>query len=139
MVWPHLNYTDKIHSALRYMFSAQPHLSFTSEQMKSHIVKGFEWLKNNNKKQDQLLDKIIKTGIQKLIQSGKVSKVTSRVSVDAQWQATSSVAESGYTNITSSDSVATSDDAKKAISRRAIGTKKLWELNKIQKPLQKAA
>lgn len=140
MVWPHLNYTDKIHMALRYMFDATPHLSYTKNQMKDHIKRGYSWLQNNNEKQEQLLDKIIQTGIKKLIQAGKVVKVTSKVSVESQWQSTKSVQESGYTNITSEDSVALTDEAKKAIGRRAIGVKKLWELNQIQpEALKKAA
>ena len=75
---------------------------------------------------------IITTGIKKLIQSGKVVKVTSNVSVDSQWQATIAIADSGMTNITSADSVATTKGALKAIGRRSIGAKQLWKLNHEQ-------
>ncbi len=128
-VWPVENYTDKIHSGLKAMFSLYPHLTFTVDQMRAHIVRGYNWLANPNDRQTALLNKIIQTGIKKLIQANRVKKVTSNVSVESQWQAASAVADSGYVNVTSEDSVAQTDDAKKACERRAIGGRSLWKLN----------
>ena len=129
MVWPVENYTDKIHSALKAMFSLYPHLSFTKDQMAPYLIKGYPWLANPTERQSVLLKQIIKTGIQKLVQSGKVKKVTSKLSVDDQWQATSGASESSMINITSEDSVAHSEAALKAIGRRAIGGRSLHKLN----------
>jgi hypothetical protein len=131
-VWPVENYTDKIHSALKAMFSTYPHLSFTVDQMLPFLVKGYSWLANPTERQTDLLKQIIKTGITKLIQTGKVKKVHSKLTVDSQWQNASAVAESGMVNITSEDSVAHTDDALKAIGRRAIGARALWKFNKEQ-------
>lgn len=128
-VWPVENYTDKIHTGLKMMFSTYPHLSFTLNQMKAHIVKGYIWLANPNEHQSALLDKLIHTGIKKLIQTGKVKKVTSKVSVESQWQSASLLDNSGMINVTSEDSVAHSESALKAIGRRAIGGRSLWVLN----------
>lgn len=132
-VWPVENYTDKIHTALKAMFSLYPHLSFTKDQMLPYLVKGYPWLANPNERQTVLLKQIIKTGITKLVQSGKVKKVTSKVSVEDQWQATSGTADSGMINVTSEDSVAHSEAALKAINRRAVGARSLHKFNQ-EKP-----
>jgi hypothetical protein len=131
-VWPVENYTDKIHSALKIMFSIRPWLSFTIPQMKDHIVKGYSWLSNPDERQTTVLNKIIKTGIQKWIQKGLVKKVHSSTSVEGQWQWSAAVEGSGYIDITSADAVATSQTAQKAASRRALGCKTLWRLNNIK-------
>lgn len=132
-VWPIENYTDKIHQAIKIMFSSYPWLSFTLPQMKIHLVRGYDWLVVSTDQQKQLLDKIIHTAIKKLIQAGKVKKVTSKLSVDNQWQSTSGAAESGMINVTSEDSVAHSEAALKAIQRRAIGARTLHKFNQ-EKP-----
>ena len=111
-------------------FVCYPWLSFTVVQLKQYLTRGYPWLNNPDERQSALLDKLIKTGIQKLVQSNKVKKVTSAVSVEPQWQAASTVAESGYTNVTSEDDVATTPAAQKAIGRRAIGGRTLFRLNK---------
>lgn len=130
MVWPVENYTDKIHSGIKMMFQLRHWITFTIPQMKEHLVRGYPWLANPTTRQTELLDKIIKTGIQKLVQSGKVKKVTSLVSVEPQWQWATDVSENeGFTNVTSEDSVAQTDEAKKAAGRRAIGGRTLWRLN----------
>jgi hypothetical protein len=129
MVWPVENYTDKIHTGLKMMFITYPWLSFTIPQMRQHLTKGYNWLANPTEAQTALLDKLIKTGIQKLIQLGTVKKVTSKVSVESQWQATAAVADSGMVNITSEDSVAHTEEARKAVKRRALGGKSLHVLN----------
>lgn len=129
MVFPVENYTDKIHMGIKMMFLNYPHLTFTKQQMVAHLIKGYPWLANPTQRQIELLAKLSKTGIQKLIQAGKVKKVTSKVSVEPQWQAASAVAESGYINVTSEDSVAVTPEARKAINRRAIGGETLWRLN----------
>lgn len=129
MVFPVENYTDKIHFAMKMMFSSRPWLSFTIQQMKEHLQKGYNWLKELDERQSQLLNKLIKTGIQKQIQLGNVKKVSSSVSVDGQWQWAVTVKDSGYKNVTSDDDVAQSEEAKKAINRRAIGGRSLWKLN----------
>jgi hypothetical protein len=130
MVWPVENYTDKIHSGIKMMFQLRHWITFTIPQMKEHLVKGYPWLANPTTRQTELLDKIIKTGIQKLTQLGKVKKVTSSVSVESQWQWASDVVENdGFTNVTSEDSVAQTDEAKKAAGRRSIGGRTLWQLN----------
>jgi hypothetical protein len=131
MVWPVENYTDKIHFGLRMMFATYPWLTFSTGQMETHLVKGFNWLDNPNERQRLVLDKIIRTGIRKLIQAGKVKKVTSRVSVEDQWIAVANVADSGYTSVTSNCEVALTEEAKKASNRRSIGARKLWALNKV--------
>jgi hypothetical protein len=128
-VWPVENYTDKIHSAIKAMFSLYPHLSFTVDQMLPFLVKGYPWLANPTERQTALLKKIIKTGIQKLVQLNRIKKVHSKLTVDSQWQSAAAVAESGMVNITSDDSVAHTDAALKAIGRRAIGCQSLWKLN----------
>jgi len=130
MVWPVENYTDKIHTGIKTMFQLRHWLTFTIPQMREHLVRGYPWLANPTARQTELLDKIIKTGIQKLIQSGKVKKVLSVVSVEPQWQWAADVVENdGFTNVTSEDSVAQTDEAKKAAGRRAIGGRTLWKLN----------
>lgn len=130
-VWPVENYTDKIHSGIRAIFQLRPWLSFTIPQMREAVVRGYSWLANPTERQTILLDKLIKTGIQKLIQSGKVKKVLSVVSIEGQWQWASSVSDSGYINVTSEDSVARSEAAQKAIGRRALGGQTLWRLNNM--------
>jgi hypothetical protein len=105
------------------------HLSFTLHQLRPYLQAGYPWLKNLTERQATLLDQIIKTGLAKLIQMGMVKKVTSKVSVESQWQWASKVAESGYTNVTSDDDVAQTDEAKKAVKRRAVGGRSLWKLN----------
>lgn len=115
--------------ALGYMFRSSSHLTFTVSQMRAHIVRGYSWLQNNTTEQTQLLDKLIQTGIKKLIQKGDVKKVTSSVSVERQWQATSGLKDGAMVNVTSADSVAITEAAKKAIGRRAINGAELWNLN----------
>lgn len=129
MVWPVDDYTNKIHYGMKYMFQSQPNLSFNIKQMREHLQRGYAWLKELNERQSILLDKIISTGIKKLIQHNLVVKVTSNVSTESQWQARKGVADSGYTNITSIDAVAQSTDATKASKNRAVNAKTLWELN----------
>lgn len=132
MVWPVENYTDKIHQGIKFTFWNAPHLSFTREQLKASLVRGFTWLANPNERQSELLNKLVTTGVKKLIQKGIVKKVTSTVSVEPQWILSKTVEESGYTNITSDDSVAATEAAKKATERRAVGGRALWRLNHQQ-------
>jgi hypothetical protein len=132
-VWPVENYTDKIHTGLKLMFQLRPWLSFTVGQMKDHIVKGYDWLANPNDRQNTLLNELIRKGIQKLVQRGMVKKVHSTTSVEGQWQWASSVADSGYTDITGADAVAKTPEAIKAAERRSLGCMKLWRLNNIKK------
>jgi len=129
MVIPVANYTDKLHTGIRMMFKLYPWLSFTRPQMLDHLKHGYEWMADLDEKQVALVEKIITTGIKKMIQAGDVKKVTSKVSVEAQWTWAKSVEDSGYTNVTSSDSVATTEKAKKAIKGRAVGGRSLWKLN----------
>jgi hypothetical protein len=131
-VWPVENYTDKIHTGIKIMFSQRHWLSFTIPQMREHLTKGYTWLSNPNQRQISVLNKIIKTGIQKWLQKGLVKKVHSSTSVEGQWQWSNSVEGSGYTDITSVDAVATSQTAQKAVSRRALGCKTLWRLNNVK-------
>jgi hypothetical protein len=129
MVWPVENYTDKIHTGLAAMFTTYPWLTFTVGQMEMHLTRGYGWLTTETPQRKHLLDKLITTGIRKLIQTGRVQKVTSKVSVEPQWMAVKGVESSSYTNVTSEDSVATTEEARKAVSRRSVGVKKLWKLN----------
>ena len=129
MVWPVENYTDKIHTGIKSTFATYKWLSFTIPQLKEYLTRGYPWLNNPTEKQTILLEKLIKTGITKLIQTGKVKKVSSNVSVDPQWQSAETVSESGFTNVTSDDEVAQTEAAKKAIGRRSIGGRSLWKLN----------
>ena len=129
MIWPVVNYTDKIHTGIKATFLSRPWLSFTIPQLRQYLERGWPWLANPTAKQAAVLDKIVKCGIQKLIQLGKVKKVTSKVSVEPQWQATSALAESGMVNITSDDEVANNELAQKMASRRALGRKALRRLN----------
>lgn len=133
MVWPVENYTDKIHAGVKATMANYSHLSFTLHQLRPYLERGYVWLKSPNERQSVLLDQIIKTGLAKLVQLGMVKKVTSKVSVESQWQWSSKVAESGYTNITSNDEVAQTVEAKRAVGRRAIGGQTLWRLNKPAK------
>jgi hypothetical protein len=128
-VIPVKNYTDKIHTGIRMMFRMYPWLSFTRPQMMIHLQREYKWMKNLDERQTQVVEKIVTTGIKKMIQVGEVKKVTSKVSVESQWQWAKSVVDSGYTDITSSDSVAKTEEAKKAIRGRAIGGKTLFRLN----------
>lgn len=132
MVWPVENYTDKIHTALKVMFQLRPWLTYTIEQMKAHVVRGYPWLANPSERQTVLLNKIIKTGIQKLVQGGLVKKVTSKTATESQWQSARGVDES-HINITSEESVAQTPEAVKAIGRRALGGRSLWRLNTTPK------
>lgn len=128
MVWPVEGYTDKIHTGLKMMFQLRPWLTYTIPQMKEHIIRGYHWLANPTERQSALLDKIVKTGIQKLVQHGKVKKVTSKTATEAQWQWAAGVDES-HINVTSEDSVAHSEEALNAAKGRAIGGRTLWKLN----------
>ena len=130
-VFPVEGYTDKIQVGVKYMMEKHSHLSFTIAQLRPFLQSGYPWLKSLDERQGTLLDQIIKTTLTKLIQLGKVKKVTSKVSVEPQWQWASSVAASGYTNVTSEDSVAQTEEAKKAIGSRAIGGQTLFKLNKV--------
>ena len=131
MVIPVPNYTDKLHTGIRMMFQLYPWLSFTRPQMLDHLKRGYEWMKDLDEHQTQVVEKIITTGIKKMIQAGDVKKVTSKVSVDKQWQWAKSVEDSGMTSVTSDDSVATTEEAKKAIKGRSIGERALHKLNNI--------
>ena len=129
MIWPVSNYTDKIHTGIKATFLTRPWLSFTIPQLRQYLERGWPWLANPTKHQAEVLDKIVKCGIQELVQLGNVKKVTSKVSVEPQWQATATVAESGMTNVTSEDEVATNELARKMATRRALGRKTLRRLN----------
>ncbi len=128
-----VNYTDKIHVGVRSTMMSNSHLSFTVIQLFPFLQRGYPWLKTLNERQNVLLKQIIKTALTKLVQKGEVKKVFSSVQVDPQWQWASKVEESGYTDVTSKDSIAQTDEAKKAIKHRAIGGKSLWRLNGIGK------
>lgn len=129
MVWPVENYTDKIHSAVKHVLQNYSHLAFTVEQVRPYLEKGYVWLTNPNGRQLTLLLQIIRSGLTKLVQLGKIKRVSSRVSVEPQWQWASTVAASGYVNVTSESNVAKTDDALKAVERRAVGGRSLWLLN----------
>jgi hypothetical protein len=129
MVWSVENYTDKIHTGVSAVFTTYPWLTFTVSQMKEHISKGYHWLVVETPQQSQLLDKIVSTACKKLVQTGRIKKVTSKFSVDNQWMAVKGVESSSYTNVTGTTAVATTNEAKKAVGRRSIGARKLWELN----------
>lgn len=131
MVWPVPNYTDKIHTAIKAMFQTRNWLAFNRQQMREHVIAGYQWLANPTEYQVVVLDKIILTGIKKLIQLGKVKKVHSTTSTESQWISAANVAESGYTNITSNDSVAQTKAAQKAVGRRSVGGRSLWRLNSL--------
>jgi hypothetical protein len=128
-IFPVENYTDKIHTGVKFSMEKYSHLAFTISQLRPYLQAGYPWMKDLTERQINLLDQIIKTGLTKLVQLGKVKKVSSKVSVEPQWQWAAKVAESGYTNITSEDSVAQTDEAKKAVGRRALGANNLWRLN----------
>jgi hypothetical protein len=128
-VFPVEGYTDKIHFAVKVQMERFSHLSFTISQLRPYLQAGYPWLKNLTERQATLIDQIIKTGLAKLVQLGLVKKVTSKVQVEPQWQWATKVAESGYTNITSEDEIAQTDEAKKAVKRRAVGGRSLWKLN----------
>ena len=129
MVFPVENYTDKIHTGVKASMARYSHLSFTLHQLRPYLQAGYPWLKNLTERQSTLLKQIMITGLKKLVQLGLVKKITSKVQVEPQWQWATTVAESGYTNVTSADDVAQTDEAKKAVSRRAIGGRSLWKLN----------
>lgn len=129
MVWPVENYTDKIHSAVKITLQTYSHLAFSITQIRPYLERGYAWLKNPNERQSALLNQLIRGGMTKLIQLGKVKKVSSMVSVEQQWQWASAVAEGGYTNVTSNDEVAQTEEAQKAVGRRAAGGRSLWLLN----------
>ena len=129
MVWPMDDYTNKIHFAMKYMFSSQSHLTFNIAQMRAHLQRGFSWLVTTNDRQSILLDKIISTGIRKLIQHNLVVQVTSKLSTERQWQWRKGAEVGSHTNITSEDSVLHNDKAAKAIKNRAVNARKLWALN----------
>jgi len=129
MVFSAENYTDKIHVAVKYWMAERSHLAFSIAQLRPYVQSGYPWLNTLTERQQTLLDKIIGTGMGKLVQLGLVKKVTSKVSVESQWQWASKVAESGYTNVTSDDSVAQTDEARNAVKRRGIGGQTLWRLN----------
>ena len=128
-VFPIENYTDKIHTGLKVMFKACPLISFTRDQMKVHLQRGYPWLQTLTEIQSTLLNQLIVTGIKKLIQAGIVKKVMSKFSVDNQWQLAITVSASGYFNATSESAVAVTDEARKACERRAIGGRSLQRLN----------
>jgi len=128
-VFPVENYTDKIHFGVRSQMQRFSHLSFTISQLIPYVQSGYPWLKTLDERQTALLKQIMITGLKKLIQLGLVKKVTSKVQVEPQWQWATKVAESGYTNVTSEDDVAQTDEAKKAVKRRAVGGRSLWKLN----------
>lgn len=129
MVWPVENYTDKIHSGVKFTLQNYSHLAFSIEQIQPFLERGYPWLKNPNERQAALLNQLIRGGMTKLVQLGKVKKVSSRVSTEPQWQWASAVSESGYTNVTSEDEVAKTPEAQKAVTRRAAGGRSLWLLN----------
>ena len=129
MVFPVEGYTDKIHFAVKVQMKRFSHLSFTISQLKPYVQSGYPWLKTLDERQTSLLNQIMMTALKKLIQLGQVKKITSKVQVEPQWQWASAVADSGFTDITSEDSVAQTDEAKKAVERRAIGGRSLWRLN----------
>jgi hypothetical protein len=128
-VWPVENYTDKIHLGVKATLSLHSHLAFSIQQLLPYLEYGLTWLKNPNERQADLRNKLIQTGIKKLIQQGLVKEVKSNVSVEKQWQWAKAIADSGYTNITSEDEVATSDGILQKVKRRAIGARELWRLN----------
>lgn len=128
-VFPVENYTDKIHIAVKATIGRQIHVSFTVAQLLPFVQRGYPWLQNVNERQKTLLKQIVKTGLTKLVQLGLVKKVHSTVQVEPQWQWASTVAESGYINVTSEDSVAHTDEARKAVGRRALGGQSLHRLN----------
>jgi len=129
MVWPVEGYTDKIHTSLATIFATYSWLSYTKDQLISLLMKEFDWLNNPTDHQKKLLSKIVLTGIKKLIQSGAVRQVISKVSVSPQWIAVTTDDKNGYTSVTSQDEVAQTENAKKASTHRSIGARKLWELN----------
>jgi hypothetical protein len=127
-VWPIEGYTDKIHLGVKAVLSLHSHLAFSILQLLPYLEYGLPWLKKPDARQVGVRDKIIQTGIRKLIQQGLVKEVTSKMSIEKQWQWAKAVAGSGYTNITSEDEVARPDVAK-TITDRAIGARELWRLN----------
>ncbi len=131
-VWPVENYTDKIHNGIKIMFQLRHWLTFTKNQMRDHVIKGYPWLSNPDDKQIKLLDKIILTAIQKLVQKGLVKKVHSALTVDSQWQWAAGVDAQVYVDVTGDANVAKTIEAQKAITRRALGGKTLWRLNHTQ-------
>ena len=129
MVFPEPNYTDKIHQGLNLLFHFRPWLSFTISQVREHLIKEYSWLASRTPAQEMLLNKLINTGIKKLVQSGVVKKVVSKTSVEGQWQLTETAVVSGYTIVTSTDEVASTEAARHAIKGRSISDRDLIKLN----------
>lgn len=131
MVWPVEGYTDKISSGIRFTLQRSPHLTFTKRQICESLERGYPWLKNRNAQQEQLLTKLINLYTKRLIQTGQVKKVKSNVSIEPQWMWANAVAESGYINTTSEDSVAHSEAAKKSVSRKPVNPMTLHRMNNV--------
>ncbi len=133
MVWPMEGYTDKLHFAVKYTFESSP-LPFTVAQVVDRIRAGYSWLTLETEQQRTLLNKIVRTGITKLTQQGKLKKVHSTVTVDPQWIWARSPYAEGYQDITGVDNVAHTEAARKALNRRALGGQTLWRLNQVEAP-----
>lgn len=129
MVWPVENYTDKINGELTLIFKSQRFITFTIKQLEQCLLKKLDWLTVDTSHKKQILNKLINTGIRKLIQANKIKEVTSNISVEKQWIATDGINMSSYVILTEDVEVAKTDKAMQASSRRCIGFKKLQELN----------
>jgi hypothetical protein len=129
MVWPMVNYTDEINKQLKQMFVGYHWLTFTHSQIEHHLTKTCNWLVVDSDRRKTVLSKLVSTGIKQLIQRGEVQKVRSSLTVEPQWKSVVGTKESGYTSLTSAESVAHTSEALNAIQRRGIGARELFKLN----------
>ena len=132
MVWPVQNYTDKINTGVKFTLQRATHLTFTKRQMVQSLERGFPWLADRDERQEALLNRLVCTAVKRLVQTGQVKKVKSHLSVEPQWMWASSVGTSSYTDVTSSDSVAQTEEARERVSRRSINAMTLHRLNNVK-------
>lgn len=133
-VWDKENYTNEIHSALKYLMTNQVRQATGIQGLCDAVARGFRWLKLEDDRQKALLRKIVSTGLRKWVQQGLVVEVKSNVSVEKQFLSRKWLPESGYISITSEDHVAKTQKARKKSSNRALNAMDLFRLNRESVP-----
>lgn len=129
-VWPEKNYTDKIHDSIEGLFRQIHWRAIGLKEVEDHLLNKFKWLTVDTKNKKQLLNKLIRGGIKKLIQLGMVVECESKLSTEAQWMWAQSASDNkGYKVLTSTDEVAHNMDAVKKIRHRALSFEKVRKYN----------
>lgn len=124
------HYTDRIHAQMRFLFQ-NSHQAVNRANITDFVVRSLGLPKERTPRQEGILNKVIHTGIEKMIQLGEIDLVRSHMSTEREWLWHDYIEGSGYQSLLSTDNHnrARNMKALKLVKNRALSRKQLSKLN----------